>query len=70
MVENEIKRMLKNDIIELSNSPWASSLVIEEKKDDTPRFCVDYRRLNEKVLKRDCYPIPRIDESIDTLKGK
>lgn len=47
MVENEIKRMLKNDIIEPSNSHWASSLVIVEKKDDTPRFCVDHRRLNE-----------------------
>lgn len=69
MVENEIKRMLQNDIIEPSNSPWASGLVVVEKKDGTPRLCVDYRRLNEKVLKRDCYPIPRIDESIDTLTG-
>lgn len=57
--------MLQN-IIEPSNSPWTSGLVVVEKKDGTPRLCVDYRRLNEKVLKRDCYPIPRIDESIDT----
>lgn len=39
-----------------------------EKKDTTWRFCVDYRQLN-KIAKKDAYPLPRIDESLDALAG-
>ncbi|KAG8176335.1 hypothetical protein JTE90_021972 [Oedothorax gibbosus] len=60
--------MQTNDIIEPSSSPWASPIVLVRKKDDTTRFCVDYRRLND-VTKKDSYPLPRIDETLDTLVG-
>lgn len=39
-----------------------------EKKDKTWRFCVDYRQLN-KITKKDAYPLPIIDESLDALAG-
>ena len=32
------------------------------------RYCVDYRQLNS-VTRKDAYPIPRIDETLDTLAG-
>ena len=58
--------MLKHDIIEPSNSEWASPILPIRKKDGSWRFCVDFRRLNT-LSKLDAYPMPRIDELIDRL---
>lgn len=43
-------------------------MLLIRKKDSTYRFCVDYRSMNEDTV-RDAYPIPRIDESPDSLSG-
>ena len=67
-MEGKVKDMLRDGVIEESKSPWASPVVIAKKKDGTSRFCVDYRKLNE-VTRKDAYPIPRIDDSLDTLGG-
>jgi hypothetical protein len=60
--------MLKNGVIQLSNSPWSSPVGLVKKKSGEYRFCVDYRRLNA-VSKRDVYPLPRIDDVFDRLAG-
>ena len=52
-------------VIEESNSPWSSPVVLVTKKDG---FCVDYRKLND-VTKKDHYPFPRIDDTLTTLSG-
>ena len=38
------------------------------RKNGTARFCVDFRKLNT-IMKKDAYPLPRIDESLDLLAG-
>ncbi|GFW44473.1 retrovirus-related Pol polyprotein from transposon 412 [Trichonephila clavipes] len=60
--------MQENDIIEPSSSPWASPIVLVRKKDGSTRFCVDYRKFSD-VTKKDSYPLPRIDDTLDTLSG-
>ena len=55
-------------VIEESNSPWSSLVVLVTKKDGSTRFCVDYRKLND-VTKKDNYPLPRIDDTFTTLSG-
>ncbi|MCG7877685.1 MAG: RNase H-like domain-containing protein [Candidatus Thiodiazotropha endolucinida] len=64
----EIKKMLDRGVIEPSNSPWSSPVVLVTKKDGSIRFCVDYRVLNGLTVK-DAYPIPRVDECLDALSG-
>lgn len=63
-----IEDMHKNGAIEPSISPWSSPIVLVKKKDGSTRFCVDYRKLND-VTKKDSYPLPRIDDTLDILSG-
>ena len=65
-VQEEVKRMLKAGVIEPSQSEWAAPVVIAPKSDGTLRFCVDFRKLNEMTV-RDTYPLPRMDDCIDSL---
>ena len=67
-IDKMIDDMLTNKIITKSNSPWASPIVIVKKKDGSDRFCVDYRKLNQVTVK-DNYPIPLIEETLDSLGG-
>ena len=63
-----IGEMLESGVVERSTSPWASPIVLVKKKDGTVRFCVDYRKVNN-ITRKDAYPLPRIDTTLDTLSG-
>ena len=69
-VRQEIARLLsemqRNRVIQPSNSPWASPVVLVKERDGTHRFCVDYRALNA-VTKTDSFPLPRIEGLLDQL---
>jgi len=67
-LDEELDKMLKGGKIVKSRSAWASPVVMVMKKDGSIRCCIDYRRLNEKT-KRDSYPLPRIDDALDSLGG-
>jgi len=66
MICNEVNRMLEAKVVRPSTSEWASPVVVILKTDVSPRCCVDYRRLNA-VTKKDSYPIPRMEDCIDSL---
>ena len=67
-IDKQVEDMLASGIIEPSQSPWVSNVVIVKKKDGSARFCVDYRRLND-VTRKDAYPLPRIETCLDALGG-
>nr|XP_054748046.1 uncharacterized protein LOC129253648 [Lytechinus pictus] len=67
-IQRQVDDLLERNIIEESHSPWASPIVMVRKKDNTYRFCVDYRALNAITI-RDSHPIPRQDDSIDALSA-
>ncbi len=67
-VKAHIKQLLEQNVIRESCSPYSSPIVIVKKKDGSIRMCVDYRQLNAKT-RRDAYPLPRIEESLDALSG-
>lgn len=68
LIDTEVDEMLSSGIIEPSQSPWASPVVLVQKKGTGKyRFCVDYRRLNS-VTERDSYPLPLVSETLDKLK--
>ena len=67
-VRAHIQEMLDIGAIPKSHSPWASTVVLVQKKDSGLRFCIDLRKLNNQTIK-DAYLLPCIDETLDSLQG-
>ena len=71
-LNQQVEQMLKDDIIRPSNSAWRSPVLLIKKK--TPdnsiqyRFCIDLKKVNH-VTAKDCYPLPLISETVDSLSG-
>lgn len=60
--------MLKMRVIEISNSEWASKIVLVKKPDGSESFCVDYRKVNNVTIK-DSFPMPNIESKLNKLYG-
>nr|ABA92238.1 retrotransposon protein, putative, Ty3-gypsy subclass [Oryza sativa Japonica Group] len=67
-VKKQLEELKEKGYIRPSTSPWGAPVIFVEKKDKTKRMCVDYRALNEVTIKNK-YPLPRIDDLFDQLKG-
>lgn len=69
IIEEHVAKLLEQGIIEPSSSAWSSPVLLVKKHSSNEyRFCVDFRRVNA-VIKKDLYPIPRIDDTLESLNG-
>ena len=64
----QLQELLEKGFIRLSVSPWGALVLFVKKKDGTLRLCIDYRQLN-KITVKNKYPLPRIDDLFNQLKG-
>ena len=64
----QIQELLDKGFIRPSVSPWGAPVLFVRKKDGSMRLCIDYRELN-KVTVKNKYPLPRIDDLFDQLRG-
>jgi hypothetical protein len=67
-LKEHIRELVEKGFIRPSSSPWGAPVIFVPKKDGTQRLCVDYRALNEVTVKNK-YPLPRIDDMFDQLRG-
>jgi hypothetical protein len=64
-----LEEFLKKGYICPSVSPWGAPILFVKKKDGTLRLCIDFRQLNKVTVKKK-YPLPRIDDLFDQLRGE
>jgi hypothetical protein len=67
-LKEHIKELLEKEFIRPNSSLWGAPVIFVPKKDGTQRLCVNYRALNEVTIKNK-YPLPRIDDLFDQLRG-
>jgi hypothetical protein len=67
-LKKQIDELLEKGYIRPRTSPWATLFLFMEKKDGTKKMCIDYRSLNEVTIKKK-YPLPRIEDLFDQLRG-
>lgn len=66
VMRREIEYMLELGLIREGVSEWSSPCILVPKPDGSSRFCIDYRKVN-RVVKKDSYPLPRIDDCIEAV---
>ena len=65
-VNQEVDNMIRMNIIERSESAYASPIVLVKKPDGTNRFCIDFRKLN-RITIFDAEPIPNPEQIFSRL---
>ena len=65
-ISRQVAEMERAGIVEASDSPWCSPVILVTKKDGSKRFVVDYRELNAKTV-LSAYPLPLFEEIVDTV---
>ena len=67
-LKKHLEEQMEKGIIRESTSNYASPKVLVRKKNGKMRLCVDFRQLNQRI-RRDAYPLPRIEESLQAMGG-
>jgi hypothetical protein len=66
--KKQLTELQESRYIRPSSSPWGASVLFVQKKDGSQRMCVDYRFLNDVIIKNK-YPLPHIEDLFDKMRG-
>ena len=66
-IDNEVKRLLKEGIIEQSRSPWRAQVVVTKDENHRKRLAIDYSQTINKFTLLDAFPLPRINELVNEI---
>eukprot|EP00985_Skeletonema_marinoi_P022223 scaffold14096_cov126-Skeletonema_marinoi.AAC.1 len=68
-IKKEIKRLCDIGVLEpVEQSEWASPSFVIPNKDGSVRFLTDFRKLNERILRKP-YPLPKISDTLQQIDG-
>ena len=67
-IKKWVQGLLDQRVIKPNSYPCGSLIMMVPKKDGTWRMCVDFQALN-KIMVKNRYPLPRIDDLLDQLKN-
>ena len=67
-VDCQVADLVQRGMVEPADGAWSLPVVLVRKKYYYWRLCTDYCRLNA-ATRKDAYPLPRIDDSLDALAG-
>ena len=67
-MDDHVQELLSAGLVEPSSGEWRAPMLLVNKPDGTKRVTIDFRKLNDVTVK-DVYPLPRIDEILDSMKG-
>jgi hypothetical protein len=67
-LKKQIEELIEKCFIRPSSSPWGAPILFVNKKDGSRRMCVNYRSLNEVTINNK-YPLPRIEDLFDQMRG-
>jgi hypothetical protein len=65
----QLEELLKKGYIHASVSPWGAPILFVKNKDGTLRLCIEFQQLNKYTINNK-YPLPRIDDLFDQLRGE
>jgi len=67
-MKNYLIKHLNKDFISFSSASYALLILFIEKKDDSLRFCINYRKLNA-LIKRNRYLLSLINETLACIQN-
>ena len=68
-IKEEVNKLLAADFIEPCEYPeWLANFIMVKKANGQWRMCIDFTNLN-RACPKDCYPLPRIDQLVDSTSG-
>ena len=66
-IDTEVQHLLKEGIIEPSNSPWRAQVVVTRSENHKRRLVIDYSHTINHFIMLDTCPLPHIEDTVNNI---